>query len=288
MWLAAALLSAVFAAFTTILAKCGIKKTNPDLATAIRTGVILVSSAVMVWITGSFPSITQIDGKSFFFLILSGAATGGSWIFYFKSLSLGDVNKVTPIDKSSTILTVIIAIIFLGETDHLAVKLTAVVLIAFGTYLMIERKEEGKNGEQRGWLFYALLSAVCAAMTSVFAKIGIEEVESNLATFLRTIVVLIFAWGIVFAKKEQRGILKIDRKELLFLLFSGLSTGISWLCYYYAVSKGVLSIVVSLDKLSILFTILFSVIFLKEKIRRKSLIGLLFLCFGILFMALKG
>lgn len=286
MWITAAVLSAVFAALTSILAKCGIRKTNSDLATAMRTAVVLLFSVIMVLVVGSGSSIVQIELKSWVFLILSGIATGASWICYFKALSLGDVNKVVPIDKSSTILTVLLAIVIFNETSNLPVKLTGIVLIGTGTYLMIEKKDSEAKKENGRWLVYAGFSAVFAAMTSVLAKIGISSVESNLATAIRTAVVLIMAWGIVFAKGEQKKISEIDKKELLFIGLSGIATGGSWLCYYYAVQNGELSVVVPIDKMSILLTVIFSRVFLKEKLPKKSVVGLCLMCAGTLMMAI--
>lgn len=286
MWIAAAVLSAVFAALTSILAKCGIRKTNSDLATAMRTAVVLLFSVIMVLVVGSGSNIVQIEPKSWVFLILSGIATGASWICYFKALSLGDVNKVVPIDKSSTILTVLLAIIIFNETSNLPVKLIGIALIGTGTYLMIEKKASEAKKENGRWLVYAVFSAVFAALTSVLAKIGISSVESNLATAIRTAVVLIMAWGIVFAKGEQKKISEIDKKELLFIGLSGIATGGSWLCYYYAVQNGELSVVVPIDKMSILLTVIFSRVFLKEKLPKKSVVGLCLMCVGTLMMAI--
>lgn len=286
MWIAAAVLSAVFAALTSILAKCGIRKTNSDLATAMRTAIVLLFSVVMMLVVGSGSSIVQIGLKSWVFLILSGIATGASWICYFKALSLGDVNKVVPIDKSSTILTVLLAIIIFNETSNLPVKLIGIALIGTGTYLMIEKKASEVKKENGRWLVYAVFSAVFAALTSVLAKIGISSVESNLATAIRTAVVLIMAWGIVFAKGEQKKISEIDKKELLFIGLSGIATGGSWLCYYYAVQNGELSVVVPIDKMSILLTVIFSRVFLKEKLPKKSVVGLCLMCGGTLMMAI--
>ncbi|MBQ7980304.1 MAG: EamA family transporter, partial [Oscillospiraceae bacterium] len=257
MWIIAAVCSAVFAALTSILAKCGIKKTNSDLATAMRTVVVLIFATIMVLVVGSWSTITQIEGKSWLFLVLSGLATGASWICYFKALSLGDVNKVVPIDKSSTIISVLLAIIIFGETTNLPVKLIGTALIGIGTSMMIERKASEGETKSRSWFVYAVLSAVFAALTSVLAKIGITGVESNLATAIRTAVVLIMAWGIVFAKGEHKDVYSIDKKELVFIALSGLATGGSWLCYYYAVQNGELSVVVPIDKMSILLTVLF-------------------------------
>ena len=242
MWIVAAVLSALFAGVTSILAKCGIRSTDSDVATAIRTGVVLVFAWAMVLIVGSAPTITAISARSLVFLVLSGLATGASWICYFKALSLGDVNKVVPIDKSSTVLTVLLAIILFGETNHLAVKLVGTALIGVGVFLMIEKKDVAKGADSgagvsggRGWLPYAIGSAVFAALTAILAKVGITGVESNLGTAIRTGVVLVMAWGIVFAKGKHRGLSRIDRRELAFVLLSGLATGASWLCYYYAI-----------------------------------------------------
>lgn len=286
MWLLMAVLSAMFAGLTAILAKCGIKKTDSDLATALRTIVVLVFSWVMVLIVGSADTITDITLHSFVFLVLSGLATGASWICYFKALSMGDVNKVVPIDKSSTILTVILAIICFGEIDNLAVKLIGTVLLAVGIFLMIEKKQAEQKSENRIWMLYAVLSAVFAALTSVLAKVGIENVESNLATAIRTSVVLIMAWIIVFAKGKHKGLKTLDKKELLFISLSGIATGASWLCYYYAIQNGVVSVVVPIDKMSILLAVTFSYIFFKEKLTVKSLIGLGLMLVGTLVMAI--
>lgn len=285
MWIIAAILSAVFAGLTAILAKCGIRKTNSDVATALRTVVVLGFSVLMVFIVGSGSTITEIGGKSWIFLILSGFATGASWICYFKALSVGDVNKVALIDKSSTILSVLIAIVLFGETNNLAIKLIGTALIGVGTYLMIEKKAGERGAKGKSWMIYAVLSAVFAALTSVLAKIGITGVESNLGTMIRTAVVLIMAWFIVFARGEQKHIKNIDKRELLFIGLSGLATGASWLFYYYAIQNGDLSVVVPIDKMSILLTVLFSVIFLKEKLSAKSVIGLSLMCVGTLAMA---
>ena len=286
MWVSAAILSAVFAGLTAILAKCGIRKTSSDLATALRTIVVLIFSMIMVFIVRSQGTITQISPKSWLFLILSGLATGASWICYFKALSIGDVNKVTPIDKSSVILTVLFAIVLFGETNNLAVKLIGTALIGVGTYLMIEKKKNHNESIGHIWILYAVLSAVFAALTSILAKVGIEGVESNLGTVIRTTVVLVMAWLIVFVKGEHKKIKDIDKKELAFIGMSGIATGASWLCYYYAVQTGILSVVVPIDKMSILITVIFSVIFLKEKLSKKAIIGLCLMCIGTVAMAI--
>ena len=286
MWVSAAILSAVFAGLTAILAKCGIRKTSSDLATALRTIVVLIFSMIMVFIVRSQGTITQISPKSWLFLILSGLATGASWICYFKALSIGDVNKVTPIDKSSVILTVLFAIVLFGETNNLAVKLIGTALIGVGTYLMIEKKKNHNEAIGHIWILYAALSAAFAALTSILAKVGIEGVESNLGTVIRTTVVLVMAWLIVFVKGEHKKIKDIDKKELAFIGMSGIATGASWLCYYYAVQTGILSVVVPIDKMSILITVIFSVIFLKEKLSKKAIIGLCLMCLGTVAMAI--
>ena len=295
MWIIAAIFSAVFAGLTAILAKCGIRKTNSDVATALRTIVVLVFSVLMVFIVDSQSTIAAISNKSWIFLVLSGFATGASWICYFKALSVGDVNKVAPIDKSSTILSVLLAIIFFNETNNFIVKLMGTALIGGGTYLMIEKKSTeksfdkksfAKKSEGRSWMVYAILSAVFAALTSVLAKVGISGVESNLGTAIQTAVVLIMVWVIVFAKGEQKQLNDIDKKELLFIGLSGLATGASWLCYYHAIQNGILSVVVPIDKMSILLTVLFSRIFLKEKLSGKAACGLGSMCVGTLMMTI--
>ena len=285
MWLIAAILSAVFAGLTAILAKCGIKKTDSDLATAIRTVVVLLFAFVMVFVVGSAGTIASIEPKSLIFLLLSGLATGASWICYFKALSMGDVNKVVPIDKSSTILTVLLAIICFGETEHLPVKLIGTVILAVGIFMMVEKKQTGQKKENRAWMIYAVLSAVFAAITSILAKVGISGVESNLGTAIRTGVVLVMAWGIVFAKGKQKELKTLDRKELIFITLSGIATGASWLCYYYAIQKGIVSVAVPIDKMSILFTVAFSYFVFKEKLSKKGFIGLLLMVMGTLLMA---
>ncbi len=286
MWLIAAISSAVFAGLTAILAKCGIRKTSSDVATALRTIVVLLFSLIMVLIVGSQGRITDIQPKSWIFLILSGLATGASWLCYFKALSIGDVNKVAPIDKSSTILSVLLAIILFGEINNLAGKLIGTALIGVGTYLMIEKKITDKEIKSAKWIIYAVLSAVFAALTSILAKIGISGVESNLGTAIRTVVVLVMAWIIVFAKGEQKQLKGLDKKELLFIGLSGLATGASWLCYYYAIQNGIVSVVVPIDKMSILVTVLFSFFVFKEQLSRKALLGLGMMILGTLAMAI--
>lgn len=284
MWLIAAILSAVFAGLTAILAKCGIKKTDSDVATAIRTVVVLIFAWIMVFVVGSAATITSIETKPLIFLLLSGLATGASWICYFKALSMGDVNKVVPIDKSSTILSVLLAIICFGETEQLAVKLIGTAILAVGIFMMVEKKQNGQKEERRAWMIYAVLSALFAALTSILAKIGISGVESNLGTAIRTGVVLVMAWIIVFVKGKQDQIRTLDKKELVFIALSGIATGASWLFYYYAIQNGIVSVVVPIDKLSIVFTVAFSYFVFKEKLSRKAFAGLALMVTGTLLM----
>ena len=286
LWLIAAVLSAVFAGITSILAKCGIKKTDSDVATALRTIVVLLFSWLMVFLVGSAASISHIEWKSLLFLILSGLATGASWICYFKALSMGSVNKVVPVDKSSTVLSVLLAIILFGETDHLAVKLIGTVLLGVGIFLMVEKQKNERKENNRHWIIYAMLSAVFAAMTSILAKIGVSGVESNLATAIRTGVVLVMAWMIVFAKGKQTQLKDIDKSEFIYIVLSGLATGGSWLFYYYAIQNGVVSVVVPIDKLSVVLTVLFSYIVFKEKLSKKAAVGLCLMVMGTLMMAI--
>lgn len=285
MWIVAAIFSAFFAGVTAILSKCGIKNTNSDVATAVRTSVVLVMAWLIVFITGTYTEITSISARSWIFLVLSGLATGASWICYFKALSLGEVPKVAAVDKSSAILSVLFAIIIFPDERNLWwLKLIFLAVIAVGTYLMIDiKKGEGKT--RAAWLVFAVLSAVFAAATSLLANAGIDNVDSNLATAIRTAVVLVLAWLIVFCRKEARYVKEISGKELLFLILSGLATGASWLCYYYAIQQGQVSVVVPIDRLSILVTVIFSLIVFKEKLSVKAWIGLALLTAGTVCMA---
>ena len=286
MWIAFAFGSALFAGITSILAKIGIKNTDSTTATAVRTIIILIFSWLMVFITGAFGGISSISAKTLVFLILSGLATGGSWLCYFKALQIGDVNKVMPVDKSSTVLTMLLAFIILGEELNL-LKIVCMILIGVGTYLMIVKKENTKKATGKGWLFYAVLSAVFASLTSILGKIGISGVDSNLGTAIRTVVVLFMAWIMVFVTKKQSELKKIDGKSMAFICLSGLTTGLSWLCYYKALQDGQASIVVPIDKLSILVTVAFSYIVLKEKLTKKSLAGLAMITAGTLLPVIK-
>lgn len=280
MWLFFALGSAFFAGITAVLAKIGIENVNSTLATALRTVVVLAFSWLMVFVVGSQGGIAQISGTTLLFLMLSGLSTGASWLCYFKALQLGDVNKVAPIDKSSTVLTILLAFIFLGEPVSIPQAL-GVVGIGVGTLLMIAKKEvEDGKPHSKAWLVYAFLSAVFASLTSIFGKIGVENVESNLGTAIRTIVVLVMAWVMVFVTGEQKGIRSIGKKSWVFLFLSGITTGLSWLCYYRALQDGPASVVVPIDKLSILVTIVFSWIVLKEKLSPKAAVGLVLILAG--------
>lgn len=286
MWVLFAFGSALFAGMTAILAKMGLQKVDSDLATALRTVVVLLFSWLMVFLVGSESTLTLVSGRSLVFLILSGGATGASWLCYFKALQLGSVNRVTPIDKSSTILTIVLAFLFLNEVPG-TWKLIGLALLAVGTILMVQRTG-GQEAEQastgKSWIFYAVLSAVFAALTSILAKVGIQGTESNLGTAIRTIVVLIMAWGIVLLRKKQEHLHTIDRRSWLFIVFSGLATGFSWLCYYRALQEGPASVVVPIDKLSILVTIAFSRVFLRERLSKKALAGLVLVVGGTLLM----
>ena len=280
LWILFAFGSAFFAGITAVLAKIGIEHINSTLATAVRTVVVLAFSWLMVFVVGSQNTIGQITGNTLLFLILSGLSTGASWLCYFKALQLGDVNKVAPIDKSSTVLTILLAFLFLGEPISLP-QILGVLGIGIGTLLMISKKEvDQEKPQSKSWLLFALLSAVFASLTSIFGKMGVENVESNLGTAIRTIVVLVMAWAMVFVTEEQKDLGKIDRKSAFFLLLSGITTGLSWLCYYRALQDGLASVVVPIDKLSILVTIVFSGLVLKEKPSRKAGMGLALILAG--------
>lgn len=283
MWIVFAFASALFAGLTAILAKCGIKNTDSNVATALRTIVVLVFSWIRVFVAGAQSGIRNIPAKVLIFLILSGLSTGASWLCYFKALQLGNVNKVTPIDKSSTILTMLLAFIFLRE-EITWLKFAAMVLIGVGTYMMIQKKETEDKKEDKKWLIYALGSAVFASLTSILGKVGMQDINSNLGTAIRTVVVLIMAWIVVFVSKKQDTIKDIDKKSWIFLALSGFATGGSWLCYYRALQTGPASVVVPIDKLSILVTIGFSYIVFHEKLSLKSGVGLMLIVVGTLVL----
>lgn len=285
MWILAACASALFAGITSILAKCGIRHTDSDVATAVRTVVVLLFAWLMAALVGSISTIGSISAHSMLFLALSGMATGASWICYFKALSMGDVNKVVPIDKCSAVLTILLAIVLFGETDALAVKLMGSAGILIGTLLMIERKKQDHAAEGNSWIWYAVGSAVFAALTSILAKVGIEGVESNLATAIRTCYVLVMAWVVVALKGKLGEVRHIEKGELGFICASGLATGASWLCYYYAIQTGVVSIVVPIDKLSIVVAMAFSAAVFHETYTKRSLTGLALIVASTIAMA---
>lgn len=281
MWILFAIGSAFFAGITAILAKIGVKNVNSNVATAIRTVVILIFSWIMVLITNSYQEIAFVDEETLIFLILSGIATGLSWLCYYRALQIGDVNKVVAIDKSSIVLTIILAFIILDEKITF-IKFISIIIIVIGTYLMIDKKNEAEYKKNRRWLMFALLSAIFASLTSILAKIGINNINSNLGTAIRTIIVLIMAWIVVFVTKSNKEIKKIDKRSLKFIILSGITTGLSWLCYYRALQDGYASVVVPLDKFSIVFTVVFSYIFLKEKLNKKAFLGFLLIILGTL------
>lgn len=283
MWMMFAFGSALFAGLTAILAKCGIRNTDSNVATALRTIVVLAFSWLMVFVTGAQSGMGSISMKTMVFLVLSGVATGASWLCYFKALQLGNVNKVTPIDKSSTVLTMFLASVLLGE-ELTWMKAVAMVCIGIGTYMMIQKKQTEEKKEDKKWLLYAIGSAVFASLTSILGKIGISDINSNLGTAIRTIVVLAMAWIVVFVTGKQHTIKDIDKKSWIFLVLSGVATGGSWLCYYRALQTGPASVVVPIDKLSILVTIAFSYIVFHEKLTKKAGCGLVLIVAGTLLL----
>lgn len=283
MWILFAVGSAFFAGATSVLAKAGIKSVSSDFATAFRTGVVLIFSWLMVFVVGCQSAVSTITPRALVFLALSGAATGLSWLCYFKALSIGNLSKVVAVDKSSTFLTILLALIFFREPFHWLTGLGIAVMIV-GTALMLE-KGDAKKGE-RGWLFYAAGSAVFAALQSILGKVGVQDMDSTLATALRTVVVLVFAWAIVLGKKEGGDWKKMTRRDALLLVLSGITTGASWLCYYRALQTGRASVVVPIDKCSILFAVALSAIFLKEKQTRRSLLALALVVAGTFMIAL--
>ena len=285
MWILFAFGSAFFAGITSVLAKCGIKQTDSNLATATRTVVVLVMAFLMTLVVGSLNTISSITAKSWIFLVLSGLSTGASWLCYFKALQNGDINKVVPVDKSSTVIAMLMAFVFLHE-KLTWIKALCMAAVAAGTYLMIEKKDVLQKDNKRVWLFYAVLSALFAAATSILGKIGIDGVESNLGTFIRTCVVLVMAWLVVLVTRSGKNIKYLPLKELIFILLSGLATGASWLCYFKALKDGPASVVIPIDKLSILVTVAFSYVFFKEKLTAKAFVGLILITVGTLCMLL--
>jgi len=284
MWVVFAFGSAVFAGLTAILAKLGIKNVDSNVATAIRTVVVLFFAALMVLIVGSQDTISSISSRTLLFLVLSGIATGASWLCYFRALQLGKVNQVAPVDRSSLVLTMILAMLFLNEAVTV-LKIIALIAIGIGTLLMtLKKRETGQSASNRQWLIFAILAAVFASLTSILAKVGIQDVESNLGTTIRTIVVLVMAWMMVFVARKQNDLRHIDKKNWLFICLSGIATGGSWLCFYHALQSGPASVVVPIDKLSIAFTITFSFFILKEKLSVRSLAGLIIIIAGTLIL----
>lgn len=286
MWMFYAVGSSFFAGITAILAKCGIKKTDSNVATAIRTVIVLLFSWLMVLITGTGGQIFRIEGRVFLFLVLSGLATGASWLCYFRALQKGDINKVVPIDKSSTVLTILLAIIFFQEGIS-GVKILSILMISVGTILMIDKKDMGSNSQNQssGWVIYAVLSAIFASLTAILGKIGIAGIDSNLGTAIRTTVVLAMAWLMVLLTGKQKEIRKTEKKELFFICLSGVATGASWLCYYRALKDGPASVVVPIDKLSMLVTIAFSWIVFHEKLTGKAAAGVILITIGTVLLA---
>ena len=282
-WIIFAFASAFFAGLTTVLAKIGLRGVDSNLATALRTIVVLGFAWMVVLIVGSQSTIFSISQHTLLFLILSGLATGASWLCYFRAVQIGNVNKVSPIDKSSTVLAMVLAFIFLGE-GFSQWTVVGMALMLAGTYLMIQRRKTDTESEadRRSWIIFASLSALFAALTSILGKIGIEGVESNLGTAIRTIVVLLMAWLVVFAQKSHKDVGKIEKKNWNFIILSGIATGLSWLCFYYALQNGPASVVVPIDKLSIVVTVIFAFLILKERLSRNALIGLILLTIGTL------
>lgn len=286
MWIFYAVGSAFFAGITSILAKCGIKQTDSNVAMAVRTVVILIFAWLIVLLSGAWNGISDINGKAVLFLFLSGIATGASWLCYFRALQVGDINKVVPMDKSSTVLTILLALIFLNEGLSVE-KIAAMIAITAGIFLMIERKKTtNQDNEKKSWFLYAAGSAFFASLTAVLGKVGITGINSNLGTAIRTTVVLVMAWFTVAITGKMGNVRKISRKELGYICYSGIATGASWLCYYRALSEGPASVVVPIDKLSILFTVVFSYFVFGEKLTKKEGLGLLLLITGTLIMAL--
>ena len=287
MWIFFAAGSALFAGATAILAKCGIRKTDSTVATAIRTIVVLVFAWIMVLVAGSQDQLESLGGTTLLFLILSGLATGASWLCYFRALQIGDINKVVPIDKSSTVLTILLAFLLLGEPIGLFQGI-GVALIGVGTFLMIEPKPAAEQAapQKRGWMLYAFGSAIFASLTAILGKVGIQGVESNLGTAVRTGVVLAMAWLMVLVTGKASLVKQVPRRELGFICLSGLATGASWLCYYRALQDGPASVVVPIDKLSILVTVAFSYLVFHERLTARSGWGLVLVTAGTLAMLL--
>ena len=285
LWISAAALAAIFSGLSVIFAKCGIKKTDSDLAMALRAVAIFVFAWMLAFAFGSQNTVASIDSRSWVFLILSGLASGGSWIFYFKAIAIGDMNKVSSIEKLSTVLSVILAIICFGEISNLAIKLASTAILGLGILLTVDRRKKQSGIKGKKWMVYAVMSTLFTAMMSVFSKIGVSDIDPNFATAVRTSIVLILAWTVVLASKKQRGIGNIPHTELLFIALSGIATAASWVCYYFAIKHGDVSVVVPMEKLSILVVVCFSFFVFKEKISKRAFLGLAFIVTGTLLMA---
>lgn len=286
MWILFAAASAVFAGLTSVFAKCGVRRTDSSVATAVRTVVVLIFAWLLVFITGAQSGISNISSKTWLFLTLSGLATGASWLCYFKALQKGDVNKVVPVDKSSVVLTMLLAAICFDEPFSIWTGMS-VLGIGIGTLLMIDKKDVSAVKEEgKGWLFYAVLSALFASLTAILGKIGIEGVDSNLGTAIRTIVVLGMAWLMVFVTGKGGEVRKIPLKELGFIFLSGLATGASWLCYYRALQDGLASVVVAVDKLSVVVSVTFAYFVFGERLSLKALLGLFILVDSTLLLVM--
>lgn len=280
MWIINAFLSAIFAGMTSILSKMGLEDISSHYVTALRTSVVLVFTWVMYYVTGS--SMQGINSYNFMFIVLSGFATGASWLCYYRALSLADVSQVVPIDKLSTFLTMIFAFVIFHE-EVTWVKVVCIFMMFIGTYLMQKRPQKELNHDKR-WLIYAFLSAIFASLTAILAKIGIENVDSQTVTALRTIVVVIMAWIVVFVTKSYSPIALLNKKQLKAIFFSALATGLSWLCYFAALKEGPASIVVPIDKLSIVISILFAYFVLNEKQSIKTILGLICIVISTLLL----
>lgn len=288
MWILFAAASAVFAGLSAIFGKYGVQGADSDIATAVRTIIVLAFAWLLVFLTGAQSGIGTISCRTWLFLVLSGLATGASWLCYFKALQNGDVNKVVPVDKCSTVLTIVLAALCFNEPFTL-ITAAAVFLTGVGTLLMIEKRQAAKSAPQnKSWLFYAAGSAIFASLTAILGKIGIENINSNLGTAIRTAVVLVMAWGMVAVtgKRKLLGQIKAKAKEMVFICFSGLATGASWLCYYHALQNGLVSVVVAVDKLSVLVTIAFAWLVFGERLTLRSMAGLVCIVVGTLLLVL--
>lgn len=292
LWLILALIAALATSLTTVFAKIGIKDVPSDFATFFRTGIVLVCAAGLCFITGSWNQVPNLTPSNWIFLVLSGLCTGCSWLCYYRALQLSSVNRVAPIDKSSFLLTSILFLIFFfndvtkgGDPLVIGMLFASMALMLGGTLLMAwPKKEEGRVSKK--WIFYAVGSAVFASLVSLFVKIGLQGMSSDLGTFLRTVVVLIFSGAIALARKQTKGLKAVSPKSWVFLTLSGLATGVAWLGEYYALNmEGVNPVAVNaIGKLSILLTMLFSVTVLKERFSWKSLLGLGLLTGGIILI----